>query len=104
MKRSELILKSFLGAAGTVIYITLLAVLGNKTQGLFGNEPNFLIPIFMITLFVVSACLTGFMVLGKPIRMYLDGLKKEAVIMFGATVAWLALFLLIIGTLLIIFR
>ena len=45
------------------------------TQNVFRQES---ISMFLM-LFVFSALLTGYLVLGKPIMMYVDGQKKEAV-------------------------
>ncbi len=50
-----------------------------------------LIPTFMLLLLVFSAALTGFLVFGKPILWYLDGQKKEALLLLAHTLAILLL-------------
>jgi len=74
------------------------------SEQLFGakaQEPNFLIPVMMLLLFIVSACITGGLVLGRPLHLYLSGLKKEAFTLLFSTIGWLVLFLaLVAGTLL----
>ncbi|MDD4762213.1 MAG: hypothetical protein PHZ25_04305, partial [Candidatus Pacebacteria bacterium] len=102
MKKSEYILKSFLNAFGVLVYVSLIAWLLFNGESFFGNEKSFLIPIFMLLLLVVSASITGLLVLGKPIHLYLSGLKKEAFCFLFATLAWLVLFVIILITFLII--
>lgn len=53
----------------------------------------------MLLLFVISATVTGFLILGKPITLYLDGAKKEAFRFLAMTVGWLAAFLVLVGIL-----
>jgi len=98
MKISDYTSKSFKNAAGTFIYISAIAWFFSYAQQIFGNKENaFVIPIFMLLLFVISACITGFLVLGKPILWYMEGLKKEAFNLFFATVGWLGFFLILVG-------
>lgn len=95
MKNKDYITKSFLNALGTFIYISLIASL--IFFGPFNSKtPTFLMPVFVLTLFIISASVTGFLVLGKPAQLYLAGAKREAVILFFSTLAWLALFLLLV--------
>lgn len=76
-------------AVATAVYITLIANFLARIETIFGDigpgkEP--LIAMFMLTLFVVSAAITGFAVLGRPVMWYLDGKKKEAVALLTATI------------------
>jgi hypothetical protein len=103
MKKIEYILRSFLSALGVLAYIALVALLMFNGQTIFGDGKNIIIPIFMLTLFVVSATITGSLVLGKPILLFLENFKKEALILFFSTLGWLVVFLVsIVITLLII--
>lgn len=95
MKKSDYILKSFINAGGVFLYVAAVAWLSFNSQRIFGGKPdNFLAPLFALLLLVISASITGFLVLGKPILLYLEGLKKEALKMLFATLAWLVLFLI----------
>lgn len=89
--------RGLLNAVGVFVYVTLIVLFMFNGENLFGNEKSFLIPIFMLTLFVLSAAITGSLVLGKPILMYFDGQKKEALKLFIITLGWLALFMLIVA-------
>ena len=94
MKTSKYLLKSFLSAVGVFVYVSAIAWLGFNSQMIFGaTKESFLAPLLVLLLFVVSASVTGLMVLGKPIQLYLDGMKKEAFTLLLATLAWLVIFL-----------
>jgi len=101
-KQPNTLFISLASAAGVLIYISTLSFLLSSTRNLNIPEPNFLIPVFMLTLFVVSAAITGSLVLGKPILMYWDGQKKEALKLLFSTLGWLVLFLFLVGALLLV--
>lgn len=104
MKNPEYISKSFVSALGTVVYVAAVALLLSHGQAIFGNDSNnksFLIPIFMLLLFVISAAITATLVLGRPIQLYLAGTKKEGITLFFANLAWLVVFLFVVGAILI---
>ncbi len=101
MKKSDYLLKSFINAAATFVYVSAVAWFGFNSQAIFGKQQTFLAPLLMLLLFVVSALITGLLVLGKPIHLYLSGLKKEAFVLFFATLVWLVLFLLVVAAVLL---
>ncbi len=92
MHKTEYLRKSFLSAAGTLLYIAGVAWLMFNGKHLIGDKPdNFLMPMFMLLLLVISATVTGTLVLGKPIQLFLEGQRKEAFILLFSTLAWLFL-------------
>lgn len=85
MKNNKLWLWSFFGSFGTIIYIMLVVwFIGQAEHSLFEGQGFFLVPVIMLTLFVFSALVTGSLMLGKPIMLYLDNEKKSAVKMLMA--------------------
>lgn len=96
----KLIRQAFLYALGEGIYISLVALLMFGIQKWFGAKPDpaIIAPIFLLLLFVISAAISGALILGKPVMLYLDGQKKDAITLFGYTLAWLGLFLIIAFT------
>ena len=96
MKKSGYFLKSLLIAIGVFVYVSAVAWLGFNNQRIFGKPANFLTPLFVLLLFVISALVTGLLVLGKPVHLYLSGLKKEAFTLIFATLSWLILFIIIV--------
>lgn len=93
----KIIKQAFLLALGEGIYISLVALLMFTVQKLFGEKPDPVIiaPIAFLLLFVISAAISGALILGKPVMLYLDGKKKEALQLFGFILLWLVLFLVI---------
>jgi hypothetical protein len=91
MKRNNLILTSFLQALGVFIYILLVAGILSEGNELFGKANQFWTPVAILLLFVISAAITGLLVLGKPIILYLNGAKKDGIKLFGYTITWLVL-------------
>ena len=93
IKNSDYFLRSLAHAAGVFIYTSAVAWFLSNAQSVFGKAEGFLAPLFMLLLFIISASVTGLLVLGKPIHLYLSGLKKEAFILLFSTLAWLVIFL-----------
>ena len=89
--------RSFLNALGTIAYIVAIVLIISNLGQWFVDEKTIVIPMAMISLFVVSATVTGGLVLGKPILMYWDGQKADAIKMFLYTIGWLALGTIVIG-------
>jgi hypothetical protein len=68
------------------------------TAGSFFPEPEnmILVPMGMLLLFVCSAAITSFLVFGKPVMLYIDGQKKEAVTMLGYTLGIMVLITIVL--------
>ncbi|MDQ7814676.1 MAG: hypothetical protein RDU25_02665 [Patescibacteria group bacterium] len=82
-----------LNASATALYVACVAMFMSYTSVIFGGveEKTPLIPFAMLLLFVLSAGVTGSLVVGRPILWYLDGKKKEAVSLFIITLGLLFL-------------
>ncbi len=80
-----------LNASGTALYVIFVSFFLFYAPQFFGEnkEDTVFIPIAMLLLFVLSAAITGFLVIGRPVLWYLDGKKKEAVSLFMTTVGFL---------------
>lgn len=102
MKKNYLITRAIIDALGTAVYVFLVSQIMTRGEQLFGKvENNPLAPMVFLLMFVFSALVTGYLVLGKPIMMYLDGQKKEAVRLLFYTGAAL-FFLMLIGFIIIL--
>lgn len=100
----KIINRAILNSFGTAIYITLIVSFIFSLQKLAPKEDIIIIPIAMLLLFVSSAAITGFLVFGKPVMLYLDGKKKEAISLLGYTISILFLITILVFTLLIIYN
>lgn len=87
MKNEKLL--ALLNALGVAIYTILVALVMRNGERVFGKMDNLFGPVAFLLLFVLSAAVVGALILGKPVMMYFDGQKKEAVKMFVQTVLWL---------------
>ena len=79
MKNSKIFLWSIVNSLGAFIYILAVAWLMFNGENLFGKTDTFWTPVAILLLFVLSATVVGALVLGRPIYLYLNSFKKEAV-------------------------
>jgi len=89
-------LMSFLHALAVLIYVVLVALLMNNGEKLFGSMTGIWGPVAMLLLFTVSAAVTGLLVLGRPIYLFLNGNKKEALQFLFYTLGWLVIITLVV--------
>jgi heme O synthase-like polyprenyltransferase len=94
--RKKLAFFSFFSALGEGIYILLVALVMRNANQWFGNTPSISGIIAFLLLFVVSAAVSGALIFGKPVLLYLEGKKKEALELFGLTIGWLFIFFVIL--------
>ncbi|MEK7582730.1 MAG: hypothetical protein AAB452_02630, partial [Patescibacteria group bacterium] len=80
---TNLLKKAFVSAIGTAVYAMMFAWFMNNAQGWFGVQPNWLVMALLLIIFIISACITGALVLLRPILLYIEGQKNEAVRLFG---------------------
>ena len=89
MNKSKIVLHSLGHTVLAILYVTLIASGLRNSQSLFGKDTVFA-PIAFLMLFVLSAAIMGTLVLGRPVLLYVEGKKTEALKMFGYTVLWFA--------------
>ena len=105
MKNSKLIWQAAADSLGVLAYICLVSLVLTNGAKIFGQSDNKIIsPIIFLLLFVLSALITSSLILGKPILLYLEGLKKEGVKLLIYTIINLSILLLILFAILIIIR
>lgn len=96
MEKKKIIYQSLLHAVAVLLYIFAVALILMYGSKVFPKvNETVLGPIAFLLLFVVSAAVTGSLVLAKPIMLYLEKQKKDSILFFVSTVIWLALFALI---------
>lgn len=85
----------FLSALGASVYIVVIVSLINSFQVFSDKKDTIAIPMLMLSLFVLSAAIMGFLFVSQPLRLYFDNQKGEAVSFFLKTVGYFACFVLI---------
>jgi hypothetical protein len=69
------------------LYIALIVSAINWFGSMFENtEDTIMAPMVMLSLFVLSAAIMGYLFVYEPVRLYLDGRKEEALPFFAKTV------------------
>lgn len=84
--------KSYLHAIAAFAYIAVLVTFMSSNRIEDGNPT--LTGITMLSLFVFSAALMGYLFLSKPILLYLEGKKEDAVKFFTETLITFGIFAL----------
>lgn len=93
--------KAFVNSLLTSLYIVAVGLfLYYGAMMKFGRN-SFIAPISLLFMFVFSAALTSYLLLGMPARMYIDGKKKEALSLISYTLGFFFAFTLIALLLLI---
>jgi hypothetical protein len=88
--------QAFLHSAGVMAYIAFIAFLMTNAENWIGSMNTLLGPIAFLMLFTLSAAIVGMLVFGRPVMLYLDGKRKEAMNFVGATVGFLFIEALVI--------
>lgn len=104
MQNTKYTLRGFTHASATFLYVASIAWFLFNGKNFFGGTPSFLIPLFMLLLLVVSATITGLLVLGRPVYLYFNGFKKEAISLLLATLGWLILYVIILIVIILKFK
>lgn len=94
MKKNPIVESLFL-ALVEIVYVFLIALIMKNGNQLFGNVDTLLSVAVFLLLFVLSAAISGVLIFGKPILLYLDKKKKEALQMLGYIIGWLLAFVFV---------
>ena len=102
MKRPKPIWHSLGHAVLVLVYVSLVAFVMSHAQMFLGPKDTAWTPVAVLMLFVLSAAVTSSLVLGRPLLMYFDGQKKEALQFFVYTVGWLFLLTIVVFVVMIV--
>lgn len=87
MKSQKVWLWSAVNAIGVFVYVMLVVLVMTNGEKIFGQmEEKYWGPVTFLLLFVFSALVCGLLVFGRPIYLWFDNAKKEAVKMILFTV------------------
>lgn len=96
MDNKKLFLFSALHSLGVLAYVSLVVLFMNNAQNIFGKSDNILTGVIILLIFILSALVTGSLVLGRPILYYLDGKKVEALKLLFYTIINLTIIIVIV--------
>lgn len=87
----------FLQALGVVLYCCLVALFFWKGNEVFGVAPNYLGPLLVLLLFVLSALICALIVLGYPITLFWEKKETEKALRLVAySAAWIIFFFVLL--------
>ena len=85
---------AFLQATGLLVYCGLVGYLMWQGENWFGPPYIFLGPVLFLILFVASALISAFLILGYPFILFWEKKKTlEAIKLVAYTIAWLVFFI-----------
>lgn len=102
IKNLSLPFLGFLQATGLFIYITLIAQVLINANKIFAPVGSFLGPMAFLLLFVVSAIISGFLVLARAGFLFWEKRYTEAFTLVGWTLVWSVLYLIVVFLILFI--
>lgn len=79
------------------LYIVVIVSVIQYTEKMTELPETILIPMVMLSLFVISAAVMAYLFVAEPILLYIDGQKKQAVNLFLFTVGMFALITFLIS-------
>jgi len=88
-------LTPFINAISAAIYIVLVVLLIQSLQVFSSLKDTIFIPMFMLSLLVLSVAIMGFLFFFQPLWLYIDGHKDKALTFFLKTIGFFACFVLI---------
>lgn len=75
-----------INAVSALIYIIIVALVMSFVGKYANGQDNIITPIAVLSILTLSAAVMGYLFISQPLMMYLDGKKKDAVMLFLQTV------------------
>lgn len=93
--------KPFLHALGAALYIVFIVLVIQGVSFLIKSQNGtILIPMAMLSMFVLSAAIMGYLFLSEPLFLLAENRKQEAIVFFAKEVGFFACFGIIFAILL----
>ena len=93
--------KPFLNAVAAALYIVVIVFVAQAVGSALKDQNDSIItPMTMLSLFVLSAAIMGYLFLSEPLQLFLENKKQEAVTFFAKTVGIFACFVAVFTILL----
>lgn len=100
--RYNMLKNPFINALLATLYITLVVfVMWNVADMTGDKEETLLIPMAMLSLFVLSAAVMGLLFIYTPAKMFFDNQREEALTFFFKTLGTFACFAIVFVLLLV---
>jgi len=83
--------KPLLNALSATLYISAVASIMYYLPKVIEPVESIIVPIALLSLFVLSAAVMGYIFCFQPIKQYIDGKKEESVKLFLMTLGYFAI-------------
>jgi hypothetical protein len=87
--------KPFLFALTAALYIVFIVSIMSFLSSFIPKEDNIFMPIVMLSLFVLSTAVMGFLFLSEPLQLYMENQKKEAAVFFSKIIGFFSCFVIL---------
>lgn len=87
--------RALINALATAAYVGVVGFFIANANTFFGKHDKPFTPVVVLLLLVLSASVTASLVFGQPAMWYVDGKKKQALQLLGATLGCLAVITLL---------
>lgn len=95
MNNSKLVMWGMVDSVGVFVYTLMVGWLMINGNSIFGEDLGVVGPALFLMLFVFSALVTGLLVFGRPVWLYLEHQKKAAVKLLLITVLFMFLMIML---------
>jgi hypothetical protein len=85
-----------LSAIVVFVYVTIVAWVVTSSERLFGDAPEFWMPVAMLLLLVLSVAVMGLLIFGRPAYLFHKGQIWEAIKLLFMTLSWLTVIVVIV--------
>ncbi len=76
-------------------YIIIIVFIMNSFSSLAITSTIFM-PMLMLSMLVLSVAIMGFLFVSKPLQIFMEGHKSEAIVFFGKTLGMFACFIVVL--------
>jgi len=99
MSKSKIIFYSLLHALGVLAYIVAIGLFIQALNTILPGPDGFGTIIPVLLLLVFSAAVMAILVFGRPVYLFLNGMKTESIYFLGYTMIWLLIIIIVVFSL-----
>ena len=96
MEKSKIIIYSAIHALGVLAYIFAVVYILQNVETLFSGLPDMFAAVPMLLLLVFSVALMGVLVFGRPVYLFMNGSKRQAIEFLIYTLGWIFIILILV--------
>jgi len=87
---------AIINSLGVLVYVAIVSTVMHSAENIFGKMDSVIAGIGFLMLFVLSVGIVGSLIAGKPIFLYIDNKKKDAINLLVWTLGCLAVITIVV--------